>query len=393
VNPESFEIFEMLPTMGAPIGEVRARESRSLSVPHTCLPRTSYGRRANIDPTNSATKVPEGRGRRGLMVWETPPESVLVIRKLDKETVIPFLDLVSWLLNEKGMTVYVEEKTLSDEDFHDQSELFIPMKSSLRVFKGYEGCRKLTASIDIIICLGGDGTLLYASSLFERSIPPIMSFNLGSLGFLTPFSFGEFTENLESLFKGNMHVLMRSRLEARVKNRNAAADTAESLNVALNEVVIDRGPRHNLGNLELYINDRLVTQVQGDGLIISTPTGSTAYALSAGAGMVHPLVPAILITPICPHSLSFRPIVVPSESRILIRLAPEARNSAFISYDGRSSTELDHSRDLIITTSPFSLPTVAKEEVDWFSTLQELMQWNSRVKQKAIITNNNKTKF
>ena len=102
-----------------------------------------------------------------------------------------------------------------------------------------------------------------------------------------------------------MHVLMRSRLEARVKNRNAAADTAESLNVALNEVVIDRGPRHNLGNLELYINDRLVTQVQGDGLIISTPTGSTAYALSAGAGMVHPLVPAILITPICPHSLSF----------------------------------------------------------------------------------------
>ena len=93
------------------------------------------------------------------------------------------------------------------------------MKFKIRVFQGYEGCEKISEIIDIIICLGGDGTLLYASSLFKRSIPPIMSFNLGSLGFLTPFNFCEFHENLESLFRGNMHVLMRTRLEAIVVDR------------------------------------------------------------------------------------------------------------------------------------------------------------------------------
>lgn len=390
----------MLPTMGAPVKskskKVDARHTGSKSTPcsFSGSGRLSYGRRANIDPTNSVTKLVS---RRGCMVWEQAPESILVIRKLDVETVGPFIELASWLLHTKKMTVYVEEKTLSDTDFLNVSDKFTPMKSLLRVFQGYEGCQKFTEVIDIIICLGGDGTLLYASSLFERSIPPIMSFNLGSLGFLTPFNFMSYRENLESFFKGNMHVLMRSRLEARVVLRESGElinESADALNVALNEVTIDRGPHHYLGNLELYINEKLVTQVQGDGLIISTPTGSTAYALSAGAGMVHPLVPAILITPICPHSLSFRPIVVPSESRLKIRIAPEARHSAYISYDGRRSIELDKNRDLLITTSPYSVPTVAKEDQDWFSTLQELMQWNIRIKQKSLVSsNNNATQF
>jgi len=324
------------------------------------------------------------------MIWEQPPESILLIRKLDVDTVGPFIQLASWLLYTKEMTVFVEEKTLSDADFHDVAEKFVPMKSDLKVFKGYEGCQQFTDKIDIIICLGGDGTLLYASSLFEKSIPPIMSFNLGSLGFLTPFGFDKHRETLESLFLGNMQVLMRSRLEARVQIRSGQdhEGETETFRVALNEVTIDRGPSHYLGNLELYINEKLVTQVQGDGLIISTPTGSTAYSLSAGAGMVHPLVPGILITPICPHSLSFRPIVVPSEARVMIRIAPEARHDAYISFDGRSSTELSKTRDLVITTSNHAVPTVAKEDQDWFTTLQELMQWNIRVKQKSLTTNN-----
>lgn len=96
---------------------------------------------------------------------------------------------------------------------------------------------------------------------------------------------------------------------------------------------------------ELHINDKYVCAVQGDGLIISTPTGSTAYACSAGAGMVHPLVPAILITPICPHTLNSRPIVVPSESVLKITLAAEARHSAYVSIDGRRSTELTKGLD------------------------------------------------
>jgi hypothetical protein len=108
----------MLPTMGAPVASTSGRKNSM-----------NYGRRANIDPTASSVRI---NPRKGNMVWEQPPESVLIIRKLDVDTVTPFIELASWLLYEKKMQVYVEEKTLSDHDFHNVSETFIPMKSSLR---------------------------------------------------------------------------------------------------------------------------------------------------------------------------------------------------------------------------------------------------------------------
>jgi len=344
----------------------------------TTLNNNNFGRRASITPHAHS---------RGRMIWESPPESILIIRKLDYDTTQPFIELAKWLINEKKMNVFVEEKTLNDSDFDENNE-FPLIKNKLKVF-----CKKSTndlgscvlSKIDIIVCLGGDGTLLYASSLFTESVPPIMAFNLGSLGFLTPYNFESFREHMESLFHGDMQVIMRSRLAPSVIEREKEISMPS---LALNEITIDRGPSHYICNLELHINDKYVCAVQGDGLIISTPTGSTAYACSAGAGMVHPLVPAILITPICPHTLNSRPIVVPSESVLKITLAPEARHSAYVSIDGRRSTELTKDRDLIIVTSAYSLPTITKEDQDWFSTLQGMMNWNVRAKQKKINTKN-----
>jgi len=326
---------------------------------------------------------------KGRMEWEVCPDSVLVIRKLHYDTVGPFVELAEWLLKEKNMFVFVEEKTLTDDDISssEHSEKFEELKKELKVFQGMTGFEKISEKIDFVVCLGGDGTLLYASSLFPSCIPPVMSFNLGSLGFLTPFDFTEFKEHIEDVIQGNMKVLLRSRLHAELIT--PGTDSPDVSATALNEIVVDRGSHHYLSNLELYVNDNLVTQVQADGIIIATPTGSTAYSLSAGAGMVHPAVPAILITPICPHSLSFRPIVVPSTSVIKIKVVPEARKHAVVSFDGRLGPELQKSQDLIIKAYEHSLPTVSRMDHDWFNTLQDLLAWNTRVKQKAL-TNNNK---
>lgn len=161
-----------------------------------------------------------------------------------------------------------------------------------------------------------------------------MAFHLGSLGFLTPFNFENFQSQVTQVIQGNAAVVLRSRLKVRVvkepRGKKVAVPNGISENgvlaagldvevgkqavqyQVLNEVVIDRGPSSYLSNVDVYLDGHLITTVQGDGVIVSTPTGSTAYAAAAGASMIHPNVPAIMVTPICPHSLSFRPIVVPA---------------------------------------------------------------------------------
>lgn len=162
-------------------------------------------------------------------------------------------------------------------------------------------------------------------------------------------------------------------------------DARSSLNfLVLNEVVVDRGPSPYLSNVDLFIDGKHVTVVQGDGLIVSTPTGSTAYAVAAGASMIHPSVPAIMITPICPHSLSFRPIVVPAGVELKIKISPDSRNTAWLSFDGRNRQELHHGDALSVTTSVYPVPSIcAQDQIsDWFDSLADCLQWNVRKRQK-----------
>lgn len=172
-----------------------------------------------------------------------------------------------------------------------------------------------------------------------------MAFHLGSLGFLAPFEFNNYQEQVTQVLEGQASITLRSRLRCQVTTKSFGDSRRQSLvangvqnhpgdqpnghqiptitvesekktnstcHLVLNEVVVDRGPHPYLSNIDLFIDDKYITTVQGDGLIVSTPTGSTAYAVAAGASMIHPSVPSIMVTPICPHSLSFRPIVVPA---------------------------------------------------------------------------------
>lgn len=148
-------------------------------------------------------------------------------------------------------------------------------------------------------------------------------------------------------------------------------------------MVIDRGPSSYLSNVDVYLDGHLITTVQGDGVIVSTPTGSTAYAVAAGASMIHPNVPAIMITPICPHSLSFRPIVVPAGVELKIMLSPEARNTVWVSFDGRKRQEIRHGDSISITTSCYPLPSICVRDPvsDWFESLAQCLHWNVRKRQ------------
>uniref|UniRef100_M3YSV1 NAD(+) kinase n=1 Tax=Mustela putorius furo TaxID=9669 RepID=M3YSV1_MUSPF len=295
---------------------------------------------------------------------------------------------------ENNMIVYVEKKVLEDPAIVSDDN-FGPVKKKFCTFR--EDYDDISNQIDFIICLGGDGTLLYASSLFPGEALPWIGL-YGRLGFCPQ-------SGRRRVVSGNAAVVLRSRLKVRVVKELRGKKMAVPNGViengvmpvdldaevgkqvmqyqVLNEVVIDRGPSSYLSNVDVYLDGHLITTVQGDGVIVSTPTGSTAYAAAAGASMIHPNVPAIMITPICPHSLSFRPIVVPAGVGIGIMLSPEARNTAWVSFDGRKRQEIRHGDSISITTSCYPLPSICVRDPvsDWFESLAQCLHWNVRKKQ------------
>jgi NAD+ kinase len=174
-------------------------------------------------------------------------------------------------------------------------------------------CTSQPEKFDLVLTLGGDGTVLFTSWIFQGIVPPVLSFSLGSLGFMTTFEFEKYRSHLDRVMGDEgMKINLRMRFTCTVWRQGAEeghVNEGDQFEV-LNELVIDRGPSPYVSNLELYGDDELLTVVQADGCIFSTPTGSTAYSLSAGGSLVHPDIPAILLTPICPHTLSFRPMVL-----------------------------------------------------------------------------------
>ncbi|KYN32953.1 NAD kinase [Trachymyrmex septentrionalis] len=374
--------------------------TRSLNAPS---PVQHFGRCGGIMKTSVTVMTIQDPASQRL-TWYKPPLSVLVIKKVrDSSVLLPFVQLVTWLIEVlfmifrikhgknkydchiKQMVVFVEASVLEDPALTRDSR-FQSVRDRLQTFR--DGTDDLQDKIDFIVCLGGDGTLLYASLLFQQSVPPVMAFHLGSLGFLTPFEFDNFQEQVTNVLEGNAALTLRSRLRCIIIRKNEDNQLTEPPTnlLVLNEVVVDRGPSPYLSNIDLFIDGKHVTSVQGDGLIVSTPTGSTAYAVAAGASMIHPSVPAIMITPICPHSLSFRPIVVPAGVELKISVSPDSRNTSWVSFDGRNRQELFHGDSLKVTTSIYPVPSIcaADQITDWFDSLAECLHWNVRKRQKHL---------
>ncbi|XP_073765546.1 NAD kinase isoform X1 [Danio rerio] len=385
-------------SMSMPSAQSSAKFRRTQSL-HGPSPVTTFGPKASILKNPKAVMHIQDPARQRL-TWSKPPKSVLIIKKIrDAGLLQPFKELCTFLTQQKNMIVYVERKVLEDPALANES--FVSVKKNICTFR--EDYDDISKCVDFIICLGGDGTLLYASSLFQESVPPVMAFHLGSLGFLTPFNFDTYQSQVTEVIEGNAALVLRSRLQVTVVKAVREKGPAEENSLkltngdaepnhktmqyqVLNEVVIDRGPSSYLSNVDLFLDGHLITTVQGDGVLVSTPTGSTAYAVAAGASMIHPNVPAIMITPICPHSLSFRPIVVPAGVELKIMLSQDARNTAWVSLDGRRRQEIACGDSITITTSCFPLPSICFRDPvnDWFESLAQCLHWNVRKKQSHL---------
>ena len=243
--------------------------------------------------------------------------------------------------------------------------------------------------LDLVVALGGDGTLLWLSHLLgDAPVPPVLAVGLGSLCFLSPFTVKQLEAAVNLGLKGGFHLTLRHRLTCRVvRCRPGSSDGTQAPacggttthNVVLNECAIDRGAQA-LCNLECWMDGIFVTRVQGDGLIVATPSGSTAYNLAAGGSMAHPLVPGLLFTPICAHSLSFRPLVFPDSVRLCVRVPLDARGGCFASFDGRDRTELLPGDAVHIALSRWPMPTVCSRDstTDWVSSIRNTLHWNER---------------
>ncbi|KAF6005138.1 hypothetical protein F1559_001241 [Cyanidiococcus yangmingshanensis] len=291
-----------------------------------------------------------------MLRWNERPRTVLLLVKKGAHLSDVAKQAVDYLQNVEMLQVLVEPWV--------QTELF-----ALGTYvDSFHHTHELHHSVDLVICLGGDGLILYASTLFRTAVPPVAPFNLGSLGFLTPFEWKDFHGHMRTILSSDLMLSLRMRLLATVVR---ASGNAERQFHVLNEVVVDRGASPFLCQLECFWDDEPLASVQADGMIVASPTGSTAYSLAAGGAMVHPSVPAICVTPVCPHSLGLRPLVLPDSARIRVQVSPEARSHAWASFDGKHRLQLRRGDSLIVEMSKYPMPTVNATDhaADWFGSL------------------------
>lgn len=323
---------------------------------------------------------------------------MIVTKARDNQLVYLTRELAEWLIttsrygSDVGVNVYVDHKLRKSKRFDAPSLLAKdPRFESMLRWWTPDLCWESPEKFDLVLTLGGDGTVLFTSWLFQRIVPPILSFSLGSLGFLTNFQFPQYQPALNKIMcETGMRVNLRMRFTCTVYRyqKNAAQGSPQHIEAeqfeVLNELVIDRGPSPYVSNLELYGDNNLLTVVQADGVIFSTPTGSTAYSLSAGGSLVHPDIPAILLTPICPHTLSFRPMLLNDSMLLRIAVPVRSRATAYCAFDGKGRVELRQGDHVTIAASQYPFPTVLSQPTEWFDSISRTLRWNSRgAQQKA----------
>jgi len=218
--------------------------------------------------------------------------------------------------------------------------------------------------VDIIILIGGDGTFLSVAKQAVENQVPVAGFNLGSLGFLTELKKEDLETDLKNIFYGQPKISQRKMLGIDFKGK---------LYAALNDVVASKGSIARIIKMSLEIDDSYVAEISGDGLIISTPTGSTAYSLAAGGPIVTPQVKGMVVTPICPHSLTFRPLVIPDNSKVKVTLI--SGMESFLTVDGQKVLPLDTGDFFTAGILDKTLPMVENSRLNYFKLLNEKLNW------------------
>jgi NAD+ kinase len=228
--------------------------------------------------------------------------------------------------------------------------------------------------LDILIILGGDGTLLHVADMASRYEIPVMGINLGGLGFLTAVASKERFEALELLLSGKMLIEKRILLKTRLIENTGTRRSAKKYQYALNDIVISKGDIDQIIEMSTWSNREFITTYRADGLIFSTPTGSTAYNLSSGGPIVQPKLPCILVTPICPFMLESRPILLSPDVTLTTQLSGKADNVKVI-VDGRLAWNMTESCQLEVKTARKPLRLINMPQKGYFEILRNKLNW------------------
>jgi NAD+ kinase len=232
---------------------------------------------------------------------------------------------------------------------------------------------ELAQDIDLAIVIGGDGTLLHVARRMAQPNIPIVGVNLGRLGFLTDIALADMLSEIDAILAGDYHIEKRMMLEVKVL-RDEETIYQQS---ALNDIVLGKDSLERMINWQITVNDQFVTASRSDGVILSTPTGSTAYALSAGGGIMHPGLDVILMVPVSPHTLSNRPIGLPADAVIKLSIHSQSNNCAHVSADGLIGCNLVGDEVVQITRSKHSVSLVHTENYNYFSMLRAKLGWGA----------------
>lgn len=263
--------------------------------------------------------------------------------------------LLEWLA-ERGVSARLDEETAC----YAGSKDWVPRE-------------RVPVDTHLVIVLGGDGTLLSAARAIGGRDIPLLAVNLGGLGFLTALTVEEMYPELDRALRGEQRIALRRMLRCEIIRQGQCVSTYE----ALNDAVITKTSLARMIDLAVHVDSHFVSNYKADGLIVSTPTGSTAYSLSAGGPIIFPGVDAVSITPICPHMLTHRPVIVHGESKIRLENRA-ADNDAYLTVDGQVGEPLLHGDDVHCQDSPNAIRLIRPPNMMFFDVLRAKLKWGER---------------
>jgi NAD+ kinase len=278
------------------------------------------------------------------------------------ESIVPTLQKIGEFIQSQGITLHVEQETAK----------LIP------------NCDSPTMALsqlqhqDLLVVVGGDGSLLQAARSVVKANIPVLGVNRGRLGFLTDVLPEDIEQSLSAVLAGDFHIEERFLLDTAVFRNEELSSHGD----ALNDIVLLPGDVAHMIEFTIYVDDKLVCHQRADGLIVATPTGSTAYALSGGGPILHPSLEAIALVPMFPHTLSSRPLVVSSDSHITIKMDPNTVIQPRLSCDGQMNYPLVANDVIKISKKPDLLKLLHPKDYDYYQTLRSKLGWQSKPSQR-----------
>jgi NAD+ kinase len=280
------------------------------------------------------------------------------------------------ILKERGVKCFVQSEIaelIKRSCGYEVDELAVPLS-------------EISNCSDIIVSLGGDGTILRTAKLVGVSGKPILGINLGKLGFLAELNFDELKNSIDELFEGKFNIEERSALVARFNGEgDSVGDSDKMINVyALNDIVIDKAGSPRMIDLETYVDSEYLITYRADGIVLSTPTGSTGYSLSTGGPIISPESRVIAISPISPHTLTARPVIVPDTSEIRVFVRPpsmpptelsQVHSRVMVTADGQTSYVLSRPAEFKIALAPYRIKLLRKNTNGFFNLLRTKLMW------------------